>query len=112
MAAEHDADDASPKDDLPPIFDRDGETLIPRETARGPWYPNTQHGSPMLALLARAIERHPSEKKTQVTRLTVDLSRAAPMGPVTTESCDRAVRSSSSKRPSSQRGRSTRARVE
>ena len=39
----------------------------------------------MLGLLARAAERHPSERPMQVARLTVDLMRAAPMEPVTTE---------------------------
>ena len=76
------------------VFRPDGGGFAPTELARGPWYPNTQHGSPMLALLARAVERVPSERPAQVTRLTVDLMRAAPMSPVRTEA--RVVRSGSS----------------
>jgi hypothetical protein len=76
------------------IFTPDGDAFVPSELARGPWYPNTQHGSPMLALLARAVERVPSERPAQVTRLTVDLMRAAPMSAVRTAA--RTVRSGSS----------------
>jgi len=48
----------------------------------------------MLALLARAVERVPAEREMQVTRLTVDLMRAAPMSRVRTAA--RIVRSGSS----------------
>jgi hypothetical protein len=66
------------------IFHGDGDAFVPTGLARGPWYPDTQHGSPMLGLLARAVERLPSERPVQVTRLTCDLMRAAPMSPVRT----------------------------
>jgi acyl-coenzyme A thioesterase PaaI-like protein len=66
------------------VFEPDGDHLVPTGFARGPWYPNGQHGSAMLGLLARAIERHPSPHPVQTTRLTVDLMRAAPMEPVQT----------------------------
>jgi hypothetical protein len=66
------------------IFNPDGDLYVPTELARGPWYPDTQHGSPMLALLARAVERVPAERPGQITRLTIDLWRAAPMTPVRT----------------------------
>jgi len=68
------------------IFEREGEgeseRLLPTPLATGPWYPGTQHGSPMLGLLARAIDRHPSDRERFVVRLTVDLMRAAPMAAV------------------------------
>ena len=64
------------------IFETDGERFLPTRLAQGPWYPDTQHGGPMLGLLARAVERFPSEQPMQVARLTVDLLRAAPMAPV------------------------------
>ncbi len=67
------------------LFEVDGEHLVPTDLARGPWYPDTQHGSPMLGLLARAVERVEAPRPMQVTRLTVDLMRAAPMAPVRTE---------------------------
>jgi hypothetical protein len=66
------------------VFELDGEQLVPSALARGPWYPGTQHGSAMLGLLARAIERHPSSRSAQVVRFTADMMRAAPMAPVTT----------------------------
>jgi hypothetical protein len=64
------------------LFERDGERFVPSALCRGPWYPGTQHGSPMLGLLARAVEALPSAVPMQVSRLTVDLMRAAPLGPV------------------------------
>lgn len=76
------------------VFEPDGDGFVPTELARGPWYPNTQHGSPMLALLARAVERLPAERDSQITRLTVDLMRAAPLSRVETRA--RVVRSGSS----------------
>ena len=76
------------------VFHPDGDGFVPTELARGPWYPNTQHGSPMLALLARAVEQVPAERAAQVTRLTVDLMRAAPMSRV--RAAARIVRAGSS----------------
>jgi hypothetical protein len=64
------------------LFERDGERFVPSGLARGPWYPDTQHGSPMLGLLARALEGVPSERPMQVARFTADLMRAAPLAPV------------------------------
>jgi len=60
------------------------ERFLPTPLARGPWHEGTQHGGPMLALLARAVERHPAERPVQVTRLTADLMRAAPMRAIET----------------------------
>jgi hypothetical protein len=64
------------------LFERDGERLVPTALARGPWFPDTQHGAPVLGLLARALESVPSERPVQVVRLTADLMRAAPLAPV------------------------------
>lgn len=66
------------------LLHRDGDVFVPTDLCRGPWYPDTQHGSPMLGLLARAVEALPSERPMQVARLTVDLMRAAPMSAVET----------------------------
>jgi acyl-coenzyme A thioesterase PaaI-like protein len=67
-----------------PVFQLDGELLVPTGLATGPWYAGTQHGSAMLGLLARAVELHPASGPVQVTRMTVDFMRAAPMSPVST----------------------------
>ena len=64
------------------LFERDGESLVPTPLARGPWFPDTQHGSPVLGLLARAVESVPSARPVHVARLTADLMRAAPLAPV------------------------------
>ena len=64
------------------LFRRDGEHLVPTALAKGPWYEGTLHGSPMLAAMAWAAERHPSDVPRQVVRLTVDLIRAAPLAPL------------------------------
>jgi hypothetical protein len=75
--------------DVPPptesLFRRDGEHLVPQPIARGPWYDGTLHGSSMLAAMAWAAERHPSDVPRQVVRLTVDLMRAAPLAPLRTD---------------------------
>jgi acyl-CoA thioesterase len=68
--------------EAPFLFDRDGERFVPAALARGPWYPDTQHGSPVLGLLARAVESLPAERPMQVARFTADLMRAAPLAPV------------------------------
>lgn len=60
------------------------EFFEPTGLARGPWHDDAQHGAAMLGLLGRAVERHPAQRPVQVTRLTVDLLRAAPLSPVAT----------------------------
>lgn len=67
------------------IFDKDGDLLIPTLLAKGPWYANSLHGSSMMGLMARAAEQHPSDIPRLVSRLTVDMMRAAPMAPLRTE---------------------------
>jgi hypothetical protein len=69
---------------LGPVLRREGESLVPSLYARGPWRADTQHGGVMIGLLARAVEQFPSDKAVQVVRLTVDMMRAAPLGPVQT----------------------------
>lgn len=68
------------------IFTADAGRLVPTPLARGPWYPNSQHGSAMLGLLARAVESHEAERPMQVVRLVADLARAAPLQAVRTPS--------------------------
>lgn len=65
-----------------PIFQRDGDLLVPGGLTTGPWYPGTQHGSAMMLMAALAAEQHPSDIPRQVTRLTVDMMRAAPVAPL------------------------------
>ncbi len=60
----------------------DGERFVATELARGPWDPNAQHGGAPSALLARAIERHEPGPATHVARLTIELLRPVPLGPL------------------------------
>lgn len=68
-----------------PVFEQDGAMLLPSSLTAGPWYPGTQHGSAMLLMAALAAEQYPSDIPRQVTRLTVDMMRAAPVAPVKLE---------------------------
>jgi hypothetical protein len=84
------AEDPQTEAELPPVFTREGSAYRPSPFACSPWSEQQQHGAVMLGLLARAVELHPCDEPRQVTRLTVDMMRAAPMTPVQTH-C-RAVR--------------------
>lgn len=68
-----------------PVFRQEGNVLHPSVLTTGPWYPGTQHGSAMLMMAALAAEQYPSDGPRQVTRLTVDMMRAAPVAPVQLE---------------------------
>jgi len=78
------AEDPQADEELPPVFTRAGAAFLPSPLACSPWSEQQQHGAVMLGLLARAIEQFPSDEPRQVTRLTVDLMRAAPMSAVET----------------------------
>lgn len=65
-----------------PVFREEGDILLPTSLTIGPWYPGTQHGSAMMLMAALAAERFPSEIPRQVVRMTVDMMKAAPVGPV------------------------------
>ncbi len=56
------------------------DTWLPTDFARGPWDPNALHGGPAAALLARAVE--PLLDPLQPARLTVELLRPVPLGPL------------------------------
>jgi hypothetical protein len=53
----------------------DGARFVPTEAALGPWTDQALHGGPPAMLMARAIERSPSEGEVFVARLTVELLR-------------------------------------
>ncbi len=66
---------------LEPTFQRDGDLIIPGETARGPWSPETVGGGQLTSLLASGIENHLDED-LHPARITFDLFRAAPWAPL------------------------------
>ena len=65
------------------IYVPDGGRFVPGEYARGPWDPNAQHGGPVAALLAPAVERLPTDEEMSVVRLTVEFVRPVPLVPLT-----------------------------
>lgn len=57
------------------IFQPEGETYLPTEAALSPWSDAALHGSAPAMLLAREVERFPSDAPMFVTRLTIELLR-------------------------------------
>ncbi len=74
-----------PPHDSPPLYESSGDLLIPGELARGPWFPDVQHGGAVAALLARAMEELPASSEMRITSLNVELFRKVPMEPVLVE---------------------------
>jgi hypothetical protein len=64
------------------LFEPDGGLLVPGRLTVGPWSPDAQHGGPVAALLARAVEAAPAPGPMQVVRLTVELLRPVPVRPL------------------------------
>jgi hypothetical protein len=64
------------------LFAPDGDRFVPSEHTRGPWDPGHQHGGPVAALVARAVETEVGSGFT-VTRLTIELQRPVPLTPLT-----------------------------
>ena len=72
------------------IFEPVGDEFVPTEAALGPWTDQALHGGPPTMLLAREIERVPSEQPMFVVRLTVELMR--PVGRISLAVRSRVVR--------------------
>jgi Thioesterase-like superfamily len=70
---------APPSDDSAYYLPDPDGTLVPTILTQGPWDTNAQHGGPVCALLAWAVEQIPTLVPMQITRLTVDLWRAVPL---------------------------------
>jgi hypothetical protein len=66
---------------IDPLFVSDGDTYVPTEYARSPWGPDSLHGGPPAALLARAVEHHEVDQPMLLARLTVEILRPVPMEP-------------------------------
>lgn len=65
------------------IYIPDGDHYVPTGLARGGWSDDAQHGGPPCGLLAHAIESVPTDHPMQTVRITFDLIRPVPMGPLT-----------------------------
>ncbi|MFI5028910.1 MAG: acyl-CoA thioesterase domain-containing protein, partial [Solirubrobacterales bacterium] len=64
------------------FYERDGERYLASELTRGPWDPGSQHAGPPSALIGREIELLEGAKEFQVGRLTFEILRPVPIGPV------------------------------
>lgn len=58
------------------------ERLVATDLARGPWDPDAQHGGAPAALLARAFERQGGGEHLILARITYELLRPVPLGPL------------------------------
>jgi hypothetical protein len=70
---------------LDAFYEPDGDLFRATELTRGPWDPGAQHAGPPAALLGYAIERLPETDEFQVGRVTFEILRSVPIGPVRVE---------------------------
>lgn len=68
------------------FYEQQGEgRFAATELTRGPWDPDAQHAGPPAALLGRAIERADGGEGFQVGRVTFEILKSVPIGPVRIE---------------------------
>jgi hypothetical protein len=74
------------------FYEPDGDRYVSTELTRGPWDPGSQHAGPPAALMGREIERlgggrigGPDGPPAQVGRITYEVMRAVPIGPLRVE---------------------------
>lgn len=80
----------APIEEANALFVQSGDVLIPTTISASAWGPDVLHGGPVAALVARAAElalprNIRAEGALQPSRITIDLFRAVPRAPLTTE---------------------------
>lgn len=65
-----------------PVFTRTEDGWSATELARGPWHPEQCHGGAPAALLAALVDTVASPTPMQGVRLTLELLRPVPLGPL------------------------------
>ena len=64
------------------LFTFDGECYVPTDRSRGPWSPDSLHGSPVAALITHCVEQYRQQRDElsplRIARQTVDLFRPVP----------------------------------
>ena len=65
-----------------PVFESSDGRFVATQLARGPWDPNHLHGGAPAALLMRAFERLPAADGLRLARVTYELLRPVPVGPL------------------------------
>lgn len=64
------------------FYERDGDRFVATELTRGPWDPAAQHAGPPSALIGREIEQLEGAAEFHVGRITFEILRSVPIGPV------------------------------
>jgi acyl-Coa thioesterase superfamily protein/acyl-CoA thioesterase superfamily protein len=64
------------------FYEPDGDRYLATELTRGPWDPGAQHAGPPAALLGRELEGLPEAEGFQIGRVTCEILRSVPIGPV------------------------------
>jgi len=64
------------------FYERDGDGFRASALTRGPWDPGHQHAGPPAALIGREIEALVDSDSFQVGRVTFEILRPVPIGPV------------------------------
>jgi hypothetical protein len=67
------------------FYEKAEERLVATELTRGPWDPGAQHAGPPSALLGREIELVEGAEGFQVARVTFEILKPVPIGPVRVE---------------------------
>ena len=67
------------------LYELAGGTVVATAYTRGPWDPNHQHGGAPAALMMRAFERTEPEPSLALTRVTYELIRPVPLGPLSVD---------------------------
>src|SRR6478609_3755508 len=67
------------------FYEREGDRYRATELTRGPWDPGSQHAGPPSALIGRQIELLDDAADFQVGRLTFEILRPVPIGPLGVE---------------------------
>lgn len=67
------------------FYEPAGDGFLATELTRGPWDRDSQHAGPPAALLGRALERLPGAEGFQVGRVSFEILRPVPIGPVRIE---------------------------
>lgn len=70
---------------MPAFYEADGAGYLATDLTRGPWDPGAQHAGPPAALLGRELELLPEAADFQICRLTFEILRSIPIGPVEVE---------------------------
>jgi len=79
-------DSTDRRDDSGGLFLPEDGYFVPTELARGPWSPDSLHGGPVAALVARAAEKEAGDDGLQLVRITLDLLRPVPVSPLSVSS--------------------------